>query len=502
MEQKVAELEEENSFLRSELERYKAMFKLAQREKFGPSSERVEDLPSEQLIFNEIEKEASLPEVPEETQTITYTKKKGRSPKKPFPEHFPREEKIIDLSEEEKVCPHDGTRLEEIGEERTEKFKTIPAQMSILVEVKKKYACPCCELYLAQPKSNSILPGTIATPECLAFIVSSKFFQGLPLYRIEELFQLQGVTLSRGTMARWLITVKEQLMPIYNILQDEAFESGYMAIDATHVQVLKEPGREAQTKSTMWVRGSPERGIVLFEYDVSGAGKIAKKLTTGFMGALQADAHPGYDQLDKKNIKLLGCLMHSRRRFHKAFLAAEEKPGLACDALAWFRWLYDKEEKYKERGLTPEERKAIRDKEIRPALKAMKEWAESKIPKVPKSSPLGNALNYFVIQYDELTAFLSNGRYEIDNGWCERTIKKFAIGRNAWLFCDTVEGAHASAMLYSLALTAKLNGKDPFQVMTEIFSKLPQTTTADDFEALANLLLSPANPLSCRKKEG
>jgi Transposase IS66 family/Transposase C of IS166 homeodomain/zinc-finger binding domain of transposase IS66 len=252
------------------------MFKLAQREKFGPSSERVEDLPSEQLIFNEVEKEASLPEVPEETQTITYTKKKGRSPKKPFPEHLPREEKIIDLSEEEKVCPNDGARLEEIGEERTEKFKTIPAQMSILVEVKKKYACPCCELYLAQPKSNSILPGTIATPECL-------------------------------------------------------------------------------------------------------------------------------DQLDKKNIKLLGCLMHSRRRFHKAFLAAEEKPGLACDALAWFKWLYAKEEKYKERGLAPAERKAIRDKEIRPALKAMKEWPESKIPKVPKSSPLGNALNSDILSFSMMS---------------------------------------------------------------------------------------------------
>jgi transposase len=144
----------------------------------------------------------------------------------------------------------------------------------------------------------------------------------------------------------------------------------------------------------------------------------------------------------------------------------------------------------------------IRDKELKPSLKAMKEWVESKLPKVPKSSPLGNALNYFIIQYDELTAFLSDGRYEIDNGWCERTIKKFAIGRKAWLFCDTTEGAHASAMLYSFALTGKLNGKDPFKVMTEIFARLPEATTAEDYETLTNLLLSPANPLSCRKKEG
>ena len=132
----------------------------------------------------------------------------------------------------------------------------------------------------------------------------------------------------------------------------------------------------------------------------------------------------------------------------------------------------------------------------------MKEWAESKKPKVPKSSKLGNALNYFIEHYTELTAFLADGRYEVDNGWIERTIKKFAIGRNNWLFCDTVEGAHASGLLYSLAITAKLNGKDPFKVMAEIFEKLPTAKTADDYEKLTSLLLSPVNPLSCRKKRG
>jgi transposase len=494
------ELEQENAFLKSELERYKAMFKLANRDRFGSKSERVVDLPAEQLIFNEIEKEASLPET-SETQTITYTKKKGRAKKKPFPEHLPREEKIIDLAEEEKVCPHDGHRLRAIGEERTEKLKTIPAQSSILVEIKKKYVCPCCESH-AQAKSNSILPGTIATPELLSYIIFSKFFQALPLYRLEELFKLQKIHLTRGTMARWLIKVIEQLMPIYNILQDKAFESGYMTIDATHVQVLKEPGRKAETDSSMWARGSPERGIVLFEYDPSGGGAVAKRLMEGFTGALQADAHRGYGALERKNIHLLGCMMHSRRRFHQAFEAGDKKPGLAADALAMFRWIYEKEEKYKEQGMTPAERKAIRDREIAPSLEEMKKWAESKLPKVPKSSPLGNALNYFIEEYTELTAFLADGRYEIDNGWLERTIKKFAIGRNNWIFCDTVEGAHASAMLYSLAITAKLNGKNPFEVMTEIFSKLPEAKTADDYGKLANLLLSPVNPLSCRKKEG
>lgn len=496
------ELEKENQFLKSELERFKAMFLLLKREKFGPKSERFTEVPPEQLLFNEIEKEvATLPQK-DESETITYTRRKGRGKKKPFPEHLPREEKIIDLPEEQKVCPHDGTRLKQIGEERTEKVKTQPARTSIVIEIKKKYACAHCDSHVAQPKVNSLLPGTVATAELIAFLIYSKFFQGLPLYRLEEQYKLQGIDIKRGTMARWLVQIKEQLIPLYNLLQDRAFESGYMAIDATHVQVLKEPGRKAETKSFMWARGSPERGIVLFDYDPSGGGQVAKKLMEGYHGALQADAHRGYGALERKDVALLGCMMHSRRRFNEAWLIGKKQPGLAADGLAMIRWLYDKEDSYKEKGLTPVERKIMRDKEIAPSFEAIKQWAEMWLPKVPKSSPLGNAMNYFIAEYPELRAFLADGRYEMDNGWLERVIRKFAIGRNAWLFCDTVEGAHASSLLYSLTLTAKLNGKDPFAAMTAILTKLPDARIAEDYDALVELLLSPVNPLSCRKKEG
>lgn len=499
----VTELKEENKNLKAEVVRLQQQLFLMKRSLYGPKSERVTEVPPEQLAFNEIEQLTPAPGMlPTQTETITYTRKKGRGKKKPFPDHLPREEKIIDLKEEEKVCPHDGTRLKEIGEERAEKLKTVPAKLSIVVEIKKKYACPCCESYMAQPKTSSILPGTIATPELLSFIVFSKFFQALPLYRLEEYFRLNGVDLTRGTQARWMVQVKEQLIPIYNLLQDKAFESGYMAIDATHVQVLKEPGRKAETKSFMWARGSPERGIVLFDYDPSGGGQVARKLMAGFSGALQADAHRGYGVLDRGELSLLGCMMHARRRFHEAFIVGEKKAGIASEALSMFKFLYDKEEAYKKQGLTPTERKIIRSKEIGPSLEAMKEWMGWKLPLVLKSSPIGNALNYFINEYSELSGFLADGRYEIDNGWIERAIRKFGIGRNNWLFCDTVEGAHASSLLYSLVITAKLNGKDPFIVMTEILTKLPDAKTAEDYEKLTELLLSPVNPLSCHKKEG
>jgi transposase len=493
-----AALTDEVKALKAENERLAGVIRFLKRDLFGSKSERYEEIAG-QMIFNEIEKEASNIK-PSETEKISYERKKGRGKKKPFPEGLAREEQIIDLKPEDKICPEDGRPLKLIGEVRLEKLKIIPAQMSIVVEIKKKYGCDTCDS-ITQPKTNSILPGTIATPELLSYIAFSKFYQGLPLYRIEELSKLHGVDLKRGTMARWMIKVSEQLMPIRNILQDWAFESGYVAIDATSVQVLKEPGRRPQAKSHMWARGSPERGIVLFDYDVSGAGRVAKHLLEGFKGAVQADAHPAYGVLDEQKV-ILGCLMHARRRFEKAWKEGQKKPGLAADALEMFRFLYRKEESYKDQGLTPERRKYFRDQEIAPSMKAIKDWADLNVMKVLKSSPIGDAIHYYINEYEALTAFLSDGRYEMDNGWIERVIRKFAIGRNNWLFCDTVDGANASSILYSLVITAKLNRKDPFKVLTEIFNELPHANTADDYEKLAGLLLSPADPLSCHKKDG
>ena len=490
---------EQIKYLSEEVERLQGYIRLLKKDKFGSRSERIEEL-TDQLIFNEIEVES--PKAPPEKETITYTRNKGRQQKKPIPPGVPREEIIIDLPEDKKICPHDGTPLKKIGEQVKEKLKTVPAQTSVLIERTIKYACPCCESYMAQPKTNSILPGTIATPELLSFLIYSKFFQSLPLYRLQEQFSLQGIELRRGTMARWLVRLSEKLTPVWNVLEERALDSGYMAIDATTVQVLKEKGRKAQTKSSMWVRGSPELGIVLFDYDISGGGAVAKRLMTGFTGALQADAHRGYNALEREALLLLGCMMHSRRRFHKAWLLGKKKPGIAEEALKMFKFIYEKEEQYKEKRLTPTQRKDWRDKEITPFLEAMKQWCGGQLEKVPPKSPIGNALNYFLNEYTELTAFLANGRYEMDNGWIERVIKRFAVGRKNWLFSDTVGGAHASSILYSLTLTAKLNGKNPFEAMTEILKRLPSAESIDDYEQLADLLLSEANPLSCQKKEG
>ena len=145
--------------------------------------------------------------------------------------------------------------------------------------------------------------------------------------------------------------------------------------------------------------------------------------------------------------------------------------------------------------------KTRRDKEVAPLMETLKTWCETNKPKVVPKSSIGNAINYFLNEYEELSGFLKNGRFEIDNGWLERQFKKYAIGRKNWVFCDTIEGAHATSILYSIAFTIKLNGKNPFEVLVKILEELPNTETGEDYQKLVDLMLSPPNT-SCIKKEG
>ena len=310
-------LKKENKFLKQEYIKIQEELRLLKKDLYGTKSESYED--PRQLIFNEIEVESKKIEKKELKIKVSFERKKGKQKRKPFPADLLREEKVIDLEESEKICPYDGEKLKLIGSVDTEKLKTAPAKTWIEVEKRLKYICPCCEK-IKETKSDSLLPGTIVTPELLAFIVYSKFFQSLPLYRIEEQYKLQGIELKRGNMARWLIQISEKLQPIWNLLEEKVLSDDYLSIDASYVQVLREKNRRAQSKSFMWGRGSPEQGIILFDYDVSGGGRVAEKLLKDYRGTVQGDAHRGYGKLNKQNVVLIGCLMHARRRFFKAWV--------------------------------------------------------------------------------------------------------------------------------------------------------------------------------------
>jgi transposase len=466
------------------------------RDKFGKKSERWES-PEQGCLFNEAEVESKKPDPDveddliegSETQVPAHTRKRGY--RRPLPETLLREVVKLELPIEEQIAK-DGTPLKIIGWEISEKLKYEPAKVSVTQYHRAKYGVDSGDYEKTAPAVPSIIPKGIATPELLAAICIGKYADALPLYRMEDIFKRHDIDLTRGTMARWVIKVAEACQPIWNVLSDRLLSSFYVAVDETHVQVLKENGRAAETKSWMWVRSTPfgKQKIILFDYSPTRSGVVAKSLFLDFKGHLQSDGLNCYEALESEDITRLGCNMHGRRRFEKAKVTgAMAGRSLGEIGMKFYKRIYDLEEEIRDK--TPDERYALRLEFATPIWKEMEEWLGQTKSKVPKKSKIGDAFSYMESQLEYLKGYLKDGRLECDNGFTERAIRKFAIGRNNWMFSDSEAGANASSLLYSLVVTAKVNGVNPYRALVKLFTELPKAQTIEDYEALANLILVP-----------
>lgn len=488
---------EEKKFLRDEITWLKEQLAEIKRVRFGKKSERWV-APEQGALFDEVEMESKKPLSPEEQAMADedqidvpgYTRKRGH--RKPLPEGLPREVIKIVLPADE-CFADDGTPLKVIGWEISEKLKYEPAKMSVIEYHRAKYGtCSGDYVKMAKPLP-SIIPKGIPTPELLAAIIVSKYADGLPLYRMEEIFARHGIDINRGSMARWVVQVAMSCRPVWNILSDRLHDSPYVAVDETHTQVLKETGRKAESKSWMIVRSTPfgPKKVILFDYSVSRSSDVMKTLFAGYKGFLQCDELSAYDGLEKnEEIIRLGCNMHGRRRFEQAAVTgAAEGKSLGEEGLEYYKKIYDLEEEIREKP--PDERHRHRQELALPIWREFKSWAILNRSKVPRRSKIGDAFFYFLENYEHLIAYLKDGRLECDNGFTERAIRKFAIGRNNWIFSDSVEGADASALLYSLVVTAKVNGVNPYWALVKLFREIPKAESLEDFELLAELILSP-----------
>jgi transposase len=476
--------EEEISYLQEQLLELKRL-------KFGTKSERWES--AEQLVFNEAEVESLKPD-PDggadiEIKVSAHTKK-VRGHRRALPEGLEREEVIVELPEADRYS-EDGTPLKVIGYEISEKLSYEPAKTKVIVYRRAKYGLSCGDYVKTAPPVPMIIPKGIATAELIAAIIVEKYGFGMPLYRQEYKFNQMGIDLSRQTMARWVVKSAEACMPVWNILCERLLENFYVSCDETHTQVLKENGRAAETKSWMWVRCTPhgKNKIVLFDYDPHRSKEVAKKLLEDFNGYLQVDGYASYNILEKnRELIRIGCNMHGRRYFEKAFKSgAKSGTSLAEVALKFYKRLYDHEEKI--RKLSVEERHRLRKEVQAPIWDEFKSWVDSHHKKVPPKSKIGEAFGYFLSEYEYLTGYLLDGRLEMDNGFAERAIRKFAIGRNNWLFADTEAGAHASAMFYSLLCTAKVNDVNIYESMKYLLNEIPKASSVEDYERLADVIM-------------
>jgi hypothetical protein len=254
-------------------------------------------------------------------------------------------------------------------------------------------------------------------------------------------------------------------------------------MDETIVQVLKEDGRKATSKSYMWVRyAAGNNPIVLYDYAPTRSGQVPLELLEGFKGYLQVDGYDGYSRVCEQNKLIrLGCMDHARRKFRDAFKTSGSK-DIGKRGLTYFKLLYKIEEDIE--GRSPEEKYRVRQEKSKSILAELKEWVDEKKSKVPPQSVGGKALNYFINEYPYLVGYLDSGKLNISNCGVENKIRPFAIGRKNWLFSDSVDGAKASAMFYSLIETCKANGENPFDWLMKVLEKLPHAQTVEDYEIL------------------
>ena len=475
--------------LKSQLAWFEEQLQLARHKRFGAASEKH---PHQGSLFNEAEALSDQAET-EEHEEVTYRRAKRKPGRRPLPAHLPREEVRHDLSEAKKVCAGCGESLHCIGEERAEKLDIVPASVRVIVHVRPKYACRGCEEGVkpaALPPQP--IPKSIVTPGLLAWIVTGKYLDRMPLYHLEGVLKRLGVEISRTTLASWMIRGAELLTPVYEALHRALLERDIVQADETTVQVLKEAGKRAQSKSYLWVyRAGTGPPITLYEYQPTRGGEHPERFLAGFDGYLQSDGYPAYQSLCAKRPELTaaGCMAHVRRKFDEAAKAhpnAKAKKGSAATcAIAMIAKLYAVEKRIRDRS--PEERYRVRQERAKPLLDAFHAWLIKTAPRVMPKSLLGEAVSYALNQWPTLTTYLQDGRLEIDNNATERDIRPFVMGRKAWLFSDTPQGARASAVLYSLVCTAKANGLDPYGYLRELFEKLP-AIVAEDTDAIEALL--------------
>ena len=481
---RIAKLERVNQQLSDKLQQLLERYNLKKYQKFSPSSETYEGEGevlngAEQLI--EDESVATEPD----TQT-TESAKKAAKPRRPrIAPELPRVDVIHDI--DDKTCACCGHALHQMGEEVSEQIEFVPAQIRVLRNVRLKYSCRQCETTDTKVDIKiadvppAVIPKSMATPSLLAQIISSKMHYGLPLYRQEQLFNQAGIELSRQTMSRWLISCAEKLKPLLALMKAELLKQPVLWADETTVNVLD------VEKSTcyMWVYGcglekSTGPKLVLFDYQDSRSSKHPTDFLAGFNGYLQVDGYAGYE---KTHATLVGCWAHARRKFVEAQKAqGKGKTGKADVALNHIQKLYALESKLK--TAPPDKKYEARQTLAKPLLAQFKSWLDKSSESVTKESLLGAAITYSLNQWPKLVRYLDDGCLNIDNNRAERAIKPFVIGRKAWLFANTKTGAQASAALYSLVETSKINGLEPYDYLCRLLTELPKANTQEKLQQL------------------
>ena len=487
--EKIRLLEHQNELLRKAL--------------YGESSERrVEDDGSQTNLFADqvaalTDDGISTDPIPAETEVDS----KGKKTRKPLPSKLKRVETVLDLTDEEKLCPICNKPMDKIGDDHTEKLEYLRAMLFVSAFIRPKYACKKHpEAGVAQAElPPQLIDRGIPAASLVAWIIYAKYFLHLPLHRLEKLFSHYGCDIKRQRMCDWEQRVAEMAEPVVEAMRRQVDSRGYNQMDETPIKVMKDQSDGKLATGYLWPRSDGKQ--VIFEYDPSRSGKNATMFLKNFSGYLQTDGYSGYaDVASRPDIIWLSCWAHARRKF----VEAEKQDKKFCSrVVAMIRELYAIERAAKnewESFETAEETEEALDQKKAASrfMMRIKGKAGEKVTAIFKflednqfnytpKDPVRGAIEYVLNRKEQFATYLYDGRLEIDNNLIENRIRPITLGRKNWLFAGSQSGAKKIAVMASLTGSAAMLGLDPYEYIHWLLENLPMATTLEEFDVLTPL---------------
>jgi transposase len=391
-------------------------------------------------------------------------------------DHLPLIEQTYELTGDLCRCPTCQAEREKIGTEVSYTIEHIPASFVRVKHIQHKYACRTCEqngdnpnITLAAKTDGSPIDKGLPGPGLLAYVVTAKFADFLPLHRLQNIFAREGFELDRSTLCLWLADVARLVRPLYNRMVQRVLQSHVLATDDT-VMPLLAPGKAKQAR--MWIyQGDEDHPYNVFAFTVSRVRDGPAQFLKDFRQTLLADAYGGYDGIVvNQDLARAGCWAHARRKFVEAEPAA---PEVTRTILRLIKGLFDLEARLKDRA--PDERLRRRQAEALPALESLHTLLLEQKAKLLPKHPLAQAIGYTLNQWTELTLFTTDPDVPLHNNLAEQQMKRIALLRKNALFVATPRGGETAAILSSLTSTCWRHGINPQAYLTQLLANLPDT---------------------------
>jgi transposase len=456
------------------IEQLQAEIELLKRYLYGRRSERFVEDPAQGRLFEQPTGVAPAPELPEAAQEeISFLRRRKGHGWSELPAHLPREVVPVDVPEADRMCPCCGEPMQRIGEDRSERVDYRPAKIVVKVLVRPKYACTKKHGSIQQaPLPVSPVPGGRFDFGLVAQVVTSKICDHLPLYRQQDVLARSGLELSRSTMCEILGGAAFLSEPLAVLAKRRLLADDMIGADDTPVRLLDTSHPQGVRLARFWLyRGSEAAPYNVFDFHESRSRDGPRKFLGDYQGWLKVDAY-GVDDgvyLGNSRMRASCCMAHARRKFEEAL---SSYPQLAAEALAYFRQLYDIEDRASQ--LSPEARQTLRQAEAVPLLDRLCSWADSQAEAALPKSALGKAVGYLRNQWEPLTTYVLDGRLPIDNNATEGDLRALTIGRRNWLFIGSPTAGPRAAILYTMVASAARHNLDVWAYLRDVFERLAE----------------------------